>query len=76
MGMDHWKKAIEKEMSDIEVDLKFMGEEYHIPIGYKNIHCHMIFDFEFDLTRKERFVSGRHMCNPPECMIYSSVVSR
>ena len=29
-----------------------------------------------DFTRKARFVAGGHVTDPPECLTYSSVVSR
>ena len=36
----------------------------------------MIFDVKMDLTRKARFVAGRHKLEPPASIMYSSVVSR
>ena len=36
----------------------------------------MVFDVKFDLTRKDRFVAGGHMCDTPSSMTYSYVASR
>jgi len=55
---------------------KFLDEEERVPVGYKWIKCHMIFDVKMDFTRKARFVAGGHMTDPPSSITYSSVVSR
>ena len=47
-----------------------------VPVGYKEIKCHMIFDVKADLTRKARFVADGHLTDPPKESTYSSVVSR
>ena len=73
---NHWQRAIEKEMQSIEVAFNVLEEEERIPVGYKKIRCHMVFDVKFDLTRKARFVAGGHMCDTPSALTYSSVVSR
>ncbi len=46
-------------------------------VGFQEVSkCHMIFDVKMDLSRKARFVAGRHMTAPPASITYSSVVSR
>jgi hypothetical protein len=55
---------------------KFLEEDENVPVGYKWIRCHMIFDVKMDFTRKARFVAGGHMTDPPSAITYSSVVSR
>jgi hypothetical protein len=47
-----------------------------MPIGYKHITCHLIFDVKSDLTRKARYVAGGHLTDPPKESTYSSVISR
>jgi hypothetical protein len=74
-GTDFWRKAIEKEMKNIQVAFEFRDDNV-VPIGYKHIQCHLIFDIKSDLTRKARYVAGGHMTNPPKESVYSSVVSR
>ena len=75
-GTDFWRKAIEKEMTNIKKAFRFLDDDEQMPIGYKKIPCHMIFDVKMDFTRKARFVAGGHMTDPPNSLTYSSVVSR
>ena len=74
-GTDFWKKAIEKEMKNVDCAFQFRDDDV-VPPGYKKINCHMVFDIKSDLTRKARFVAGGHMTDPPKESTYSSVVSR
>jgi len=71
-----WFDAIQKEMKNVRVAFKFLEEGERIPVGFKWIRCHMIFDVKMDITRKARFVAGGHMTDPPSTLTYSSVVSR
>jgi hypothetical protein len=53
------------------------NDDDKVPIGYKNIPCHMIFDVKMiGLVRKARFVAGGHLTGPPSETVYSSVVTR
>jgi hypothetical protein len=72
----YWKDAIHKEMSNNRLAFRFLEDNEDVPVGYKWIHCHMIFDVKMDFTHKARFVAGGHMTNPPTSLTYSSVVSR
>jgi hypothetical protein len=74
-GTDFWQKAIEKEMANNAIAFEFRDGDV-IPIGYKHIDCHMIFDIKSNLTWKAQFVAGGHQTDPPKESIYSSVVSR
>ena len=84
-GTDHWRKALNKEMSRVKVSWKAhdghtqeqvrKGEAKDL-IGYQEIKCHLIFDIKMDFTRKARFVAGGHMTETPGSITYSSVVSR
>ena len=74
-GTDFWKKAIEREMKNVMPAFHF-PEDGKVPIGYKHIDCHMVFDVKMDLTRKARYVAGGHQTDPPKESVYSSVVSK
>lgn len=75
-GTTYWRDAIQKEMTNNRVAFQFLGDHETVPIGYKWIRCHMIFDVKMDFTRKARFVAGGHMNDPPPAITYSTVVSR
>ena len=62
-------------MKNSRVTLNFLDRYDHVPVGYKEITCHFIFDVKMDLTRKARYVAGGHITNPPLSMTYASVVS-
>jgi hypothetical protein len=63
-------------MKNILPAFKFYDDDT-IPIGYKKITCHMIFDVKMvGLVRKARFVAGGHLTDPPVESVYSSVVTR
>jgi len=75
-GTTFWRDAIEKEMKNILPAFKFNDDD-SVPIGYKKITCHMIFDVKMvGLVRKARFVAGGHLTDPPVDSVYSSVVTR
>lgn len=74
-GTDFWRLAIEKEMANVMTAFEFRDDDI-MPVGYKEIPCHMIFDVKMDLTRKARLVAGGHKTDPPKESVYSSVVSR
>ena len=84
-GTDHWRKAIEKEMSKVRVAFERWDEgtleearSGKKLVGYQEITCHMIFDIKMDgeFTRKARLVAGGHTTETPASITYSSVVSR
>ena len=75
-GTDFWRKAIEKEMRNVRVALD-VREDGKVPVGYKEIMCHLIFDMKSTtLARKARYCAGGHLTDPPKESTYSSVVSR
>jgi hypothetical protein len=74
-GTNFWRLAIEKEMRNVMPAFEFKNDDI-VPIGYKRIDCHMIFDIKTDLTRKARLVAGGHQTDVPDESVYSSVVSR
>jgi hypothetical protein len=74
-GTNFWRKVIEKEMKNVMPAFKFRDDN-QVPVGYKHIDCHMIFDVKLDLTRKARYVAGGHQMDPTKEMVYASVISR
>ncbi len=75
-GTKFWFEAIKKEMSNVRIAFDIQESNATIPVGYKKIPCHMIFDIKMDGTRKARLVAGGHVTDPPTSITYSSVVSR
>jgi hypothetical protein len=71
-----WHDAIQKEMTNNAVAFKFLGPQDNLPLGYKKITLHMVFDVKMDFTRKARLVAGGHLTDPPTSITYSSVMSR
>jgi hypothetical protein len=85
MGTDHWRKALNKEMSKVKIALNakdgvtledVRSGKVKDMIGFQEIGCHIVFDIKMDFTRKARFMAGGHMMETPAAMTYSSVVSR
>ena len=60
-GNKFWQDATKKEMKNVEVSFKLLDDGTKMPIGFKKITCHLIFDVKFDLTRKARYVGGGHL---------------
>ena len=76
-GSTFWQDSIAKEMNNVRVAFQILDENEEVPIGYKFICCHMIFDIKMeDFRRKSRRVAGSHMTDTPAAITYASVVSR
>ena len=76
-GNTLWGDSIAKEIKDVKPFLKIMEDSERVPIGFKRVNCHIIFDVKMeDFRRKYRLVAGSHTINPPSTIIYASVVSR
>ena len=75
-GNTLWQDATKKEMNNVEIAFKFLDDGTRLPIAFKQITCHLIFDIKFDLTRKARYVGGGHLTKVSPSLSYSSVVSR
>ena len=78
-GNTLWWEAICNEMRNIRPAFEVWEKDVeHIPPGYQQIKCHMIFDVKMgeNFRRKARFVAGRHTTETPTSLTYSSVVSR
>ena len=74
---DFWEQALKKEMKGVGVAFRILESGEIVPVGYTEIHCHVIFDVKPDFTRKARLVAGGHMADPPASITYyASVVGR
>jgi hypothetical protein len=71
---DFWRKAVDKEMKNVMPAFKFRDDN-QVPVGFKHIDCHMMFDVKFDLTWKARYVAGGHQMDTPKDMVHASVIS-
>jgi hypothetical protein len=75
-GNTFWADAIKKQLNSVNVAFNILGKDNLVPlVGYSEITCHLIFDVQFDLTRKARYVAGGHWTDTPPFMMYASVVS-
>ena len=63
-------------MNNVKFAFKILENKSNIPIGYKYLTTHMIFDVKMDFTRKARLVGGGNLTDEPSSLTYSSVVSR
>ena len=76
-GNTLWQDAIAKELANVGIAFKVLGDNDEIPRGYQFVKCHMIFDVKMeDFRRKARLVAGGHMTKAPAAVTYASVVSR
>ena len=72
-----WTQAIDAELqqiNDYEV-FRVLEDDEPIPLGYKLIPYHCVYDVKFDGRRKCRLVAGGHRTDPPKEDIFSGVVS-
>ncbi len=53
-GNTLWADAIVKEMKDVRIAFKCLNHGKRVPLGYKWITCHMIFDIKIEDFRKGR----------------------
>ena len=78
-GNSMWWEAICKEMKNVRLAFEVWEKDIsHIPPGYQQIKCHMVFDVKMgeNFRSKARFVVGGHATETPSTLTYSSVVSR
>ena len=72
-----WHQAIEAELQQINdyQTFRVLEDDEPIPLGYKRIPYHCVYDVKFDGRRKCRLVAGGHRTDPPKEDIFSGVVS-
>jgi hypothetical protein len=51
-GNTLWYDAIQKELKNVKIAFKFLSDDDTIPVGYKQIPCHIVFDIKMDFTHK------------------------
>ena len=71
-----WEKAIEKETTNVGIAFQILNSDDDLPVGYKKVTGHLIFDVKMDFTRKARFVLDGHKTEQPDISTYAGVVSR
>ena len=71
-----WEKAIEKETTNVGIAFQILNSDDDLPVGYKKVTGHLIFDVKMDFTRKARFVLDGHKTEKPDISTYAGVVSR
>jgi hypothetical protein len=60
-GTTFWQDALQKEMKAVMIAFKILDEGAERPVGYKKVHCHIMFDIKLrTLQRKARYVCGVH----------------
>src|SRR6476620_3695600 len=76
-GNTLWADAVKKEMDQLHEYNTFIdkGVGARMPLDWKRINVHLIFDCKHDLRRKARLVAGGHLTDPPKDSAYSGVVS-
>ena len=75
-GNDRWRRAIEKEMSNVMIAFKILDDNEGTPVGYSLAKVHMVFDVKMDGTFKARLCKDGHLTEDPEGSRYAGVVSR
>ena len=63
-----------KQINDYET-FRVLENHELMPVRYKRIPYHCVFDVKFDGRRKCRLVAGGHRTDPPKEDIFSGVVS-
>ena len=51
-GNTYWQDSTKKKMKNVKAVFKFLDDRSKLPIQFKKITCHLIFDVNFDLTSK------------------------
>jgi hypothetical protein len=77
MGTSYWREALDLETKNVRVAFDVLDDEDEIPVGYRQIRGHLIFEIKMgSLRRKARYVADGHMTYPPASITSASVVSR
>ncbi len=61
-GNTFWADAIDMEMKDVCIAFKVLLDGQSVPIDYRMIPCHMMFDIKIeDFWQKARLVASGHI---------------
>ena len=71
-----WQDAVALEMVNVGVAFEVLEEQRFVPIGWRKVTGHIIFDVKMDFTRKARWVLDGHKTPDPSGSTYAGVVSR
>jgi hypothetical protein len=76
-GNTKWRDAELVELAQIDEYDTFedVGKFGKVPVGFKKIRVHMVYDMKHDGRYKARLVAGGHLTETPIDSVYSSVVS-
>jgi hypothetical protein len=76
-GNTAWKESMGTELGQRNKyeTFRILEDDEFLPVTYKKIPYHMVFDVKFDLRRKARLVAGGNWTDPSKEDIYSGVVS-
>ena len=64
-GNTYWRDAIKKEMTNVIVAFDILEDDENLPVHFKQLGVHLIFDVEMDMTRKARLVADGHKTVDP-----------
>ena len=59
-------------MKNSRVAYNFLNKDYHDPVGYKEITCHLIFGVKLEHTRKAGYTNGGKITDPLSSMTYEN----
>ena len=75
-GNTFWVEAIKKEMHDVGIAFEILEDNASMPMGYRKVTGHLVFDVKMNFTRKARWVLDGHKTPSPAGSTYAGVVSR
>jgi hypothetical protein len=75
-GNRFWQDAIGLEMVNVGVAFEVLDEDKPVPIGWRKVSGHLVFDVKMDFTRKARWVLDGHKTPDVLGSTYAGVVSR
>jgi hypothetical protein len=75
-GNTFWHNAIKKEMHNVGIAFEVLEESESIPVSWKKVTGHLVFDVQMSLERKTRWVLDGHKMPSPVTLTYAGVVSR
>ena len=75
-GNTFWCDAIKKEMHDIGIAFEILDEGENVPVGWRPVTGHMVFDVKMTFERKARWALDGHKTPTPEGSTHAGVVSR
>ena len=61
-----WRYATRKEMHNHGISFYIIYSDQHVPVGWRNVTGHMVFDVNMYFTRKALWVLNRPINSDPE----------